>query len=956
MKKILISIALLYVGIFLLSAQSVYQHGRLNVQGTQLVDSAGKPIILRGMSFGWHNWWPRFYNTDAVAWLADDWKVTAVRAAMGIEPTGGYLTDSVLAVTKIKAVIEGAIEQGIYVIIDWHSHNINLTEAKAFFKYMAETYGHTPNVIYEIFNEPDEESWAEVKAYSIEIIETIRAIDPDNIILVGSPNWDQDLNVVADDPITGYSNLMYTMHFYAGTHGQWLRDRCDYALGKGIPIMVSESAGTEASGDGTINYTEWNAFIQWMEQNQISWFCWSIADKDESSAVLNTTASSTGNWSEADLKQSGKDCRNLFRKYHYNYEPSRIYQAMAKGRRGEDLKIGVIGGSITAGYAASTENKRWANLMADWWETKFPESSVTLINAGWGGTGSDIGVHRAYDDLLVQNPDFVVIEFSVNDSEGELATKMMEGLVQQLILAESQPGIMILMLKQDNGTTAQASHKPVGNYYQVPMVSFADLIDAQVAEDGITLSSIFVDGLHPNDVGMNYIADFIKERLDSIYATLPADAELPEVNTELPVPLIATTYSNTFQFFYNNIIPYANQGWEIASTGWSTEVAGNQIDFKVMGNAISLVYTQNDDTFRGKAEVWVDGGTKTIIDAHMTDDWGTKYSYVLVQEGLEDGEHILHIKTIEETNTSGHYVHIARVLVAGNTGSAAPIALTSSYQKGVVNKALEFDGTESFDPDGETLSGYSWTVSSRPANSTAAIQNATNSIASFTPDVAGEYVVDLIVASGFNTSVPAKKRLAIKATNAIPVPVAGNDTLSALNKYFKFDGSASSDADGDALTYKWVLESAPEGSSTYIMKDDYVKPQCKFDIEGEYVISLTVSDSIDVSEKDYIKVTAKEGYTGILEPDEKNRNQLYLFPNPTSGPVTLEFYTELNQPSNIQIFSVIGSKIGEVKSLPKNIGWSSLSINLKDFSQNAGIYFIKIIQPGRQIISRLTLQ
>jgi endoglucanase len=297
-------------------SQPVKKHGQLNVQGTRLVDKSGGTIMLRGMSFGWHNWWPRFYNAGAVNWLHEDWKCNVVRAAMGIEPDKGYIKDSAGSVAHIRAVVDAAIRQGIYVIIDWHSHNIKLKEAKSFFAMMAKEYGRYPNIIYEIFNEPDYETWPEVKAYSEEVIKTIRAIDPDNIILVGSPRWDQDIHLPAADPIKGYSNLMYTVHFYAATHKQSLRDKTDAAIKSGLPIFISECAGMEASGNGPVNHGEWQKWIDWMEKNQLSWITWSVSDKDETCSVLKPSAASEGSWKESDLKESGIKTREFLRKYN----------------------------------------------------------------------------------------------------------------------------------------------------------------------------------------------------------------------------------------------------------------------------------------------------------------------------------------------------------------------------------------------------------------------------------------------------------------------------------------------------------------------------------------------------------------------------------------------------------------------------------------------------------------
>lgn len=213
----------------------------LVVNGTQLMNTEGDTVVLHGVSYGWHQFWPRFYNASSVAYLVNDWGAQVLRASMGVDlDSACYVNKPEFGIECVTKVVDAAIENGVYVIIDWHSHNLRQEEAKEFFTQMATRYKGVPNVIYEVFNEPVEDSWEQVKSYSVEVIKTIRAIEPDAVILVGCPHWDQDIHLAADDPITGYSNIMYTLHFYANTHGQWLRDRADYALGKGLPIFVSK--------------------------------------------------------------------------------------------------------------------------------------------------------------------------------------------------------------------------------------------------------------------------------------------------------------------------------------------------------------------------------------------------------------------------------------------------------------------------------------------------------------------------------------------------------------------------------------------------------------------------------------------------------------------------------------------------------------------------------------------
>ena len=319
MKRFLIALALCALHCSLCVAQSkpVKQWGQLQVRGAQLCDQQGNPVVLRGVSLGWHNIWPRFYNKKAVRTLHRDWNATVVRAAMGVTTVeDNYLDNPQFALQCIEPVIKAAIKEGIYVIIDWHAHEMHTQKAKEFFSQMAQKYGKYPNVIYELYNEPVEDSWESLKQYASEIITEIRRFDPDNIILMGCPHWDQDIHLVAESPLTGVSNVMYTLHFYASTHKDYLRDRMEEAAKRGLPIFVSESGVTEASGNGKIDPESQQLWIDRMEKLKISWICWSISDKDESCSMLLPRATATGPWADDVIKRSGKLTRGYLQKYN----------------------------------------------------------------------------------------------------------------------------------------------------------------------------------------------------------------------------------------------------------------------------------------------------------------------------------------------------------------------------------------------------------------------------------------------------------------------------------------------------------------------------------------------------------------------------------------------------------------------------------------------------------------
>jgi len=180
---------------------------------------------------------------------------------------------------------------------------------------MARKYGKYPNVIYEIFNEPINVSWSDtVKPYSQSIVSAIREIDPDNLIIIGTPSWCQDVDKAADDPLEGV-NLVYGLHFYAATHGADIRQKAQYALDKGLPLFVSEFGTCLASGNGYFDSAETEVWFKFMDENHLSWCNWSIADKDETASALVPGARPSGGWRHQDLTISGRLIRHKLRMY-----------------------------------------------------------------------------------------------------------------------------------------------------------------------------------------------------------------------------------------------------------------------------------------------------------------------------------------------------------------------------------------------------------------------------------------------------------------------------------------------------------------------------------------------------------------------------------------------------------------------------------------------------------------
>lgn len=287
--------------------------GALRVEGAQLVAEDGTPVQLRGVSTHGLAWFPQFVNEDCFRQLHDEWGASVVRLAMYTAESGGWCTDGDR--DQLRALIDTGVQAAtaadLYVIVDWHilsdsDPNTYRDDAVAFFDEMSARYAGQSNVLYEICNEPNgATTWQDVKDYAASVIPAIRANATDAVILVGTPTWSQRVNEAAADPITGFDNLMYTLHFYAATHQDDLRATLATAVEGGLPVFVSEFGICDASGNGAIDEGQADEWVALLDRLGISYVMWSLSNKGESASVVKSACDKTSGFGDDDLAEAG---------------------------------------------------------------------------------------------------------------------------------------------------------------------------------------------------------------------------------------------------------------------------------------------------------------------------------------------------------------------------------------------------------------------------------------------------------------------------------------------------------------------------------------------------------------------------------------------------------------------------------------------------------------------------
>lgn len=287
--------------------------GILQVVDGQLCGDDGQPVMLRGISNYSISVFMMYNNRDTFHDISDLMGCNVIRLALYTYGVGsfGYCTggDKDSLKSEVIKAVDNARDEDMYAIIDWHiledgDPHKYMEDAINFFEEMSSRFRDYNNVIYEICNEPNKTDWATIRDYADTIIPIIRNNDPDSVIIVGTPDWSSRVDIAAGDPLK-YDNLLYTLHFYSASHKQESRDNVKRALEKKCPIFVSEFGVCHSSGGFPLDIEEADVWIDFLEENKISYVMWNFSATAEPCAVLSRNRIITSGFEESDFKESG---------------------------------------------------------------------------------------------------------------------------------------------------------------------------------------------------------------------------------------------------------------------------------------------------------------------------------------------------------------------------------------------------------------------------------------------------------------------------------------------------------------------------------------------------------------------------------------------------------------------------------------------------------------------------
>lgn len=338
---------------------------------------------------------------------------------------------------------------------------------------------------------------------------------------------------------------------------------------------------------------------------------------------------------------------------------SRLVQVLRRAQNGEEITIGFIGGSITEGRGAANIQDCYVSQVYKWWYDTFPQARFNVINAGVGGTSSYLGVHRVDAELLVHKPDLVFIEFAVNDTTTEFCTNSYENLIRKILMAESNPAVVLLFATNEAGDSSEEPEADLGRHYDLPMISYGKAVLPELNVGGFAWYEIAEDVVHPNNRGHAIFAGLITTYLEDLYSKLDRISVKPEQlqRYELPEPKTPQVYQNAHIENAATITPLAELGYGIYNfnyhflDNWYALEENSYLSFEVEASNIGILYQRTEEGTFGQYDIYIDGVYVKTLDGNFVKYDGTETDTEELYAS-PDGERAKHVITIVKNPAS----------------------------------------------------------------------------------------------------------------------------------------------------------------------------------------------------------------------------------------------------------------------------------------------------------------
>ena len=333
------------------------------------------------------------------------------------------------------------------------------------------------------------------------------------------------------------------------------------------------------------------------------------------------------------------------------WDDSAVKAVIKKAMSGQSVTVAALGGSITEGFYSSVPEKSYAGIMAKWWKDKFPGTTINYINAGIGATDSYLGLHRAKRDVLSHDPDFIIVDFTVNDTAEPFYEKSYERLIQTLLTAKSRPAVVLLFMTMEDGTNAQEFHSRVGEKYKLPMINYGNVVLAEIEAGQYKWADISPDDIHPNDKGHEIAGGLVCTYLNRLY-------------DECRVEGIGNILDG------ESITPESLSGWEKADLhphlhhGWLGDSESGELEFELEFANFGITYWKAIDGTFGKAEIYIDGKCEKVLDGNFPDGWGDFGRSDEVYTSDKKEKHHVTVKVLPEAGKTMKFAVLA-LLVSG---------------------------------------------------------------------------------------------------------------------------------------------------------------------------------------------------------------------------------------------------------------------------------------------------